>query len=98
MKKRLLMLLAALAPTLMNAQVRPAAPDSVLRRRTTEVASKFEEFSGRRAALFTRTTERIGEIRAEGFRMLVISVVTVTGAGAGGGSARRSSFWNPIRA
>jgi hypothetical protein len=85
--KLLLVLAASLATVASSAQAqgKPASPDS-LHRRTTDVASKFEEFSGRPGALYTRTIERIGQIRAEGFRDVNVSVATVTDAGAGGSS------------
>jgi hypothetical protein len=73
----------AFAAQLANAQAKQPTADS-LHRRTTDVASKFEEFSGRPGALYTRTIERIGQIRAEGFRDVNVSVATVTDAGAGG--------------
>jgi hypothetical protein len=87
----LIVCLATLAPPA-RAQGTATASDSLLRRRTTEVASKFEEFSGRKGALYTRTVERIGQIRAEGFHDIALSIATVTDAGGTGGSSSALLF------
>jgi hypothetical protein len=85
------LVLLGLLPGAICAQARPSA-DSALRQRTTEVASKFEEFTGRKGALFTRTYEKIGEIRAENFRDVTVSIATVTDAGPGGQSLSALAF------
>src|SRR5438270_805577 len=78
--KGVVLILLGLLPYGVGAQAK-APGDSIHRPRTIEVASKFEEFTGRRGSLFTRTSEKIGEIRAENFRDLTISIATVTEAG-----------------
>jgi hypothetical protein len=73
----------ALSAQLARAQSKARAPDS-LHRRTTSVASKFQQFSGRPRALYTRTIQHIGQIRAEGSRDVNVAVAMVADAGPGG--------------